>query len=73
MISFLFFLLEAKAKEKKEEKVGERDDTIPPEYRLTPELVGFLSLYCFVNRVLCLTLSLVTKGKESGENQQNSY
>ncbi|NXW61892.1 ICAL protein, partial [Eurystomus gularis] len=29
---------EAKAKEKKEEKVGERDDTIPPEYRLTPEL-----------------------------------
>ncbi|XP_074789369.1 calpastatin isoform X8 [Athene noctua] len=29
---------EAKAKEKKEEKSGERDDTIPPEYRLTPEL-----------------------------------
>ncbi|XP_068784568.1 calpastatin isoform X3 [Struthio camelus] len=29
---------EVKAKEKKEEKVGERDDTIPPEYRLTPEL-----------------------------------
>ncbi|XP_074993377.1 calpastatin isoform X16 [Calonectris borealis] len=29
---------EAKAKEKKEEKAGERDDTIPPEYRLTPEL-----------------------------------
>ncbi|NWU06789.1 ICAL protein, partial [Cephalopterus ornatus] len=29
---------EAKAKEKKEKKVGERDDTIPPEYRLTPEL-----------------------------------
>ncbi|NWR38236.1 ICAL protein, partial [Tachuris rubrigastra] len=29
---------EAKAKEKKEEKVGEHDDTIPPEYRLTPEL-----------------------------------
>ncbi|NXG10573.1 ICAL protein, partial [Sakesphorus luctuosus] len=29
---------EAKAKEKKEEKVGEREDTIPPEYRLTPEL-----------------------------------
>ncbi|XP_051499473.1 calpastatin isoform X5 [Apus apus] len=29
---------EAKAKEKKEEKLGERDDTIPPEYRLTPEL-----------------------------------
>ncbi|XP_064902656.1 calpastatin isoform X17 [Columba livia] len=29
---------EAKAKEKKEEKTGERDDTIPPEYRLTPEL-----------------------------------
>ncbi|XP_061874198.1 calpastatin isoform X2 [Colius striatus] len=29
---------EAKAKEKKERKAGERDDTIPPEYRLTPEL-----------------------------------
>ncbi|XP_054665831.1 calpastatin isoform X2 [Grus americana] len=29
---------EAKAKEKKENKAGERDDTIPPEYRLTPEL-----------------------------------
>ncbi|KAM6109751.1 calpastatin [Phoenicopterus ruber ruber] len=29
---------EAKAKEKKEEKAGERDDTIPPEYRLTPRL-----------------------------------
>ncbi|XP_030825141.1 calpastatin isoform X5 [Camarhynchus parvulus] len=29
---------EAKAKEKKEQKAGERDDTIPPEYRLTPEL-----------------------------------
>ncbi|NWQ94460.1 ICAL protein, partial [Burhinus bistriatus] len=29
---------EVKAKEKKEEKAGERDDTIPPEYRLTPEL-----------------------------------
>ncbi|NXK69707.1 ICAL protein, partial [Sylvietta virens] len=29
---------EAKAKEKKEPKAGERDDTIPPEYRLTPEL-----------------------------------
>ncbi|NXI94497.1 ICAL protein, partial [Psophia crepitans] len=29
---------EAKAKEKKEEKTGERDDTIPPEYRLKPEL-----------------------------------
>ncbi|NXK42912.1 ICAL protein, partial [Piprites chloris] len=29
---------EAKAKEKKEERVGEHDDTIPPEYRLTPEL-----------------------------------
>ncbi|XP_075597400.1 calpastatin isoform X4 [Balearica regulorum gibbericeps] len=29
---------EAKAKEKKESKAGERDDTIPPEYRLTPEL-----------------------------------
>ncbi|NXA01617.1 ICAL protein, partial [Nesospiza acunhae] len=29
---------EAKAKEKKEQKAGEHDDTIPPEYRLTPEL-----------------------------------
>ncbi|NWZ66792.1 ICAL protein, partial [Acrocephalus arundinaceus] len=29
---------ETKAKEKKEQKAGERDDTIPPEYRLTPEL-----------------------------------
>ncbi|NXQ26850.1 ICAL protein, partial [Alaudala cheleensis] len=29
---------EAKAKEKKEQKAGERDDTIPPEYRLMPEL-----------------------------------
>ncbi|NWU65664.1 ICAL protein, partial [Pterocles burchelli] len=29
---------ETKDKEKKEEKAGERDDTIPPEYRLTPEL-----------------------------------
>ncbi|NXT68010.1 ICAL protein, partial [Chaetops frenatus] len=28
----------AKAKEKKEQKAGERDDTIPPEYRLMPEL-----------------------------------
>ncbi|NXO21385.1 ICAL protein, partial [Cisticola juncidis] len=29
---------EAKAKEKKEQKAGGRDDTIPPEYRLMPEL-----------------------------------
>lgn len=29
---------EVKAKEKKEQKAGEHDDTIPPEYRLTPEL-----------------------------------
>ncbi|NXJ98086.1 ICAL protein, partial [Corythaixoides concolor] len=29
---------EAKAKEKKEKKAGEHDGTIPPEYRLTPEL-----------------------------------
>ncbi|NWS76332.1 ICAL protein, partial [Crotophaga sulcirostris] len=29
---------EAKAKEKKEAKAGEREDTIPPEYRLKPEL-----------------------------------
>ncbi|XP_053148451.1 calpastatin isoform X3 [Hemicordylus capensis] len=27
---------EPKAKERKEKKTGERDDTIPPEYRLTP-------------------------------------
>ncbi|NWU44290.1 ICAL protein, partial [Hylia prasina] len=31
-------VLEAKAKEKRKQKVGERDDTIPPEYRLMPEL-----------------------------------
>uniref|UniRef100_A0A8C3R4R5 Calpastatin n=1 Tax=Cyanoderma ruficeps TaxID=181631 RepID=A0A8C3R4R5_9PASS len=29
---------EAKAKETKEQKAGECDDTIPPEYRLTPDL-----------------------------------
>ncbi|KAM9250823.1 calpastatin isoform 2-T2 [Cariama cristata] len=29
---------EAKAKERKEKKAGEREDTIPPEYRLTPQL-----------------------------------
>ncbi|XP_015705156.1 calpastatin isoform X4 [Coturnix japonica] len=29
---------EAKAKEKKEKKAGEHDDTIPPDYRLKPEL-----------------------------------
>ncbi|XP_054842430.1 calpastatin isoform X2 [Eublepharis macularius] len=29
---------EPKAKEKKEKKAGERDDTIPPEYRLQPAL-----------------------------------
>ncbi|XP_028603772.2 calpastatin isoform X6 [Podarcis muralis] len=29
---------EPKAKERKEKKPGERDDTIPPEYRLKPEL-----------------------------------
>ncbi|XP_062455986.1 calpastatin isoform X2 [Rhea pennata] len=29
---------EVKAKEKKIKKEGERDDTIPPDYRLTPEL-----------------------------------
>ncbi|NXH23121.1 ICAL protein, partial [Bucco capensis] len=29
---------ESKAKEKKEEKTGEREDTIPPDYRLKPEL-----------------------------------
>uniref|UniRef100_A0A8C8B5W2 Calpastatin n=1 Tax=Otus sunia TaxID=257818 RepID=A0A8C8B5W2_9STRI len=35
-----FFFFKAKAKEKKEKKAGEHDDTIPPEYRLTPELVS---------------------------------
>ncbi|NXL93357.1 ICAL protein, partial [Alectura lathami] len=29
---------EPKAKEKKEAKTGEREDTIPPDYRLTPQL-----------------------------------
>ncbi|NXC46796.1 ICAL protein, partial [Penelope pileata] len=37
-VSTIVEVSEAKAKEKKEEKAGERDDTIPPEYRLTPEL-----------------------------------
>uniref|UniRef100_A0A8B9QL85 Calpastatin n=1 Tax=Apteryx owenii TaxID=8824 RepID=A0A8B9QL85_APTOW len=35
---FCPFFFQVKAKEKKEKKEGERDDTIPPEYRLTPEL-----------------------------------
>lgn len=38
---FSYFFFQAKAKEKKEKKTGERDDTVPPEYRLTPELVSF--------------------------------
>uniref|UniRef100_A0A8C6IW27 Calpastatin n=1 Tax=Melopsittacus undulatus TaxID=13146 RepID=A0A8C6IW27_MELUD len=42
----------AKAKEKKEKKTGELDDTIPPEYRLTPKLVSFLYLHYLVNRPL---------------------
>lgn len=67
----MLFLFKAKAKEKKEQKVGERDDTIPPEYRLTPELVSFLYVRCFVGRVLCLTLSFITgRGKEQ-ENKLN--
>lgn len=57
----LFFLFKAKAKEKKEEKTGERDDTIPPEYRLTPELVSFSYLNCFVNSELCLMLYFITE------------
>lgn len=58
---FFFVLFKAKAKEKKEKKAGERDDTIPPEYRLTPELVSFSCLHCFVSRALHLTLSFVTE------------
>ncbi|XP_065601662.1 calpastatin isoform X2 [Cyrtonyx montezumae] len=37
-VSTIVEVAEAKAKEKKEEKAGERDDTIPPEYRSTPQL-----------------------------------
>uniref|UniRef100_A0A803YDD0 Calpastatin n=1 Tax=Meleagris gallopavo TaxID=9103 RepID=A0A803YDD0_MELGA len=37
-VSTIVEVSEAKAKEKKEKKAGEHDDTIPPEYRLTPEL-----------------------------------
>ncbi|XP_031461162.1 calpastatin isoform X4 [Phasianus colchicus] len=37
-VSTVVEVSEAKAKEKKEKKAGERDDTIPPDYRLTPEL-----------------------------------
>ncbi|XP_042678789.1 calpastatin isoform X3 [Centrocercus urophasianus] len=37
-VSTIVEVSEAKAKEKKEKKAGERDDTVPPEYRLTPEL-----------------------------------
>lgn len=64
----MLFLFKAKAKEKKEQKAGERDDTIPPEYRLTPELVSFS--YLLAGRALCLTLSL-QRGKEDGENKLN--
>lgn len=65
----MFFLFKAKAKEKKEQKAGERDDTIPPEYRLTPELVSFSCLHCFVGRALCLTLFLhYREGKNMGAN-----
>lgn len=56
----MLLLFKAKAKEKKEQKVGERDDTIPPEYRLTPELVSFSYLHCSVGRALCLALSFIT-------------
>ncbi|XP_059580984.1 calpastatin isoform X3 [Alligator mississippiensis] len=37
-LSSIVEVAEPKAKEKKEEKVGEREDTIPPEYRLKPAL-----------------------------------
>ncbi|OXB66903.1 hypothetical protein ASZ78_013564, partial [Callipepla squamata] len=37
-VSTIVEVSEAKAKEKKEKKTGERDDTIPPEYRSTPQL-----------------------------------
>ncbi|NXD10847.1 ICAL protein, partial [Nothocercus nigrocapillus] len=37
-LSTIVEVSEVKAKEKKEKKQGERDDTIPPEYRLKPEL-----------------------------------
>ncbi|XP_025054910.1 calpastatin isoform X4 [Alligator sinensis] len=37
-LSIIVEVAEPKAKEKKEEKVGEREDTIPPEYRLKPAL-----------------------------------
>lgn len=49
---FMLFLFKAKAKEKKEQKAGEHDDTIPPEYRLMPELVSFSYIHCFVGRLL---------------------
>ena len=65
---FFFFLFKAKAKEKKEAKAGERDDTIPPEYRLTPALVSFSCLHCFLTRALRLTLSFVTgRGRTWGK------
>lgn len=57
---FLFLLFKVKAKEKKEKKAGERDDTIPPEYRLTPELVSFSYVSCSVRRALPLMLSFIT-------------
>ncbi|XP_010211568.1 PREDICTED: calpastatin [Tinamus guttatus] len=37
-LSTIVEVSEIKAKEKKEKKQGERDDTIPPEYRFKPEL-----------------------------------
>lgn len=66
---FNVFFFKAKAKEKKEQKAGEHDDTIPPEYRLTPELVSFSYIYCFVGRVLCPTLSFITERERSQEKQ----
>lgn len=68
-LSDFFCSFKAKAKEKKEKKAGERDDTIPPEYRLTPELVSFSYLHCFVNRALHLTLSFITERERTWGKQ----
>lgn len=62
----MLFLFKAKAKEKKEQKAGEHDDTIPPEYRLTPELVSFSYLHC---RALCLTLYFITERERTWGKQ----
>lgn len=68
-VFLMLFFFKAKAKEKKEQKAGERDDTIPPEYRLTPELVSFSNVHCFVGRVLCLALSFITERERSQGKQ----